>query len=499
MLKKLFRGCLTFGSICIHLFNLELKGEIMILNPKYSSLIIALVIILFSTPGAQSKINERELINYAYESTYKPEESGKVIITNANILTGNGDAILEASILMHKNKIVAVGKGLDQSNATVIDAEGKWVTPGIIDIHSHMGVYPAPSLRSNSDGNEATSPTTPHVWAEHSVWTQDPQYTLALKGGITSFHVLVGSANLIGGRGVTLKNIRSRTVQGMKFPNAPFTLKMACGENPKRVYGGRNSEPSTRMGNVAGYRNAWIEAQDYQRSLKEYADTADDEKELSDRPSRDLGLETLVGVLEGDILIQMHCYRGEEMVVMLDVAKEFDYKITTFHHAIEAYKVADILAQNSVCAAMWADWWGFKNEAFDMVWENTAIVDQAEEKTGCAIVHSDSAVDIQRLNQQAAKALAAGQKAGLDIDRGRAIQWITLNPAIALGIDDQVGSIEPGKMADIVVWSHDPFSVYSKAEKVFIDGHLKFDIDDPASFKRTDFDIGIIDPEGDRL
>jgi imidazolonepropionase-like amidohydrolase len=462
-------------------------------------LIIAFVLTLFGAISVQSQINERELINYAYESTYKPEESEKIIIVNANILTGNGDSILDASILMQKNKIVAIGKDLDQTDALVIDAEGKWVTPGIIDIHSHMGVYPAPSLRSNSDGNEATSPTTPHVWAEHSVWTQDPQYTLALKGGITTFHVLVGSANLIGGRGVTLKNIRSRTVQGMKFPNAPYTLKMACGENPKRVYGGRKSEPSTRMGNVAGYRNAWIEAQAYQRRLNEYAEKSDEAKEMSYSPSRDLGLETLVGVLEGDILVQMHCYRGEEMAVMLDVAKEFDYKITTFHHAIEAYKVADILAQNSVCAAMWADWWGFKHEAFDMVWENTAIVDQAENKTGCAIVHSDSAVGIQRLNQEAAKALAAGQKAGLGLSKERAIQWITLNPAKALGIDDQVGSIEPGKMADIVIWSDDPFSVYSRAEKVFIDGHLKFNIDDPDSFQRTDFDIGIIDPEGDRL
>ena len=471
----------------------------MILNPKYSFLITGVTIILFGAPNIQSQINEKELINYAYESTYEPETSSKTIITNANILTGRGDSILDASILMDKNKIIAVGKDLDSSDATVVDAEGKWVTPGIIDIHSHMGVYPAPSLRSNSDGNEATSPTTPHVWAEHSVWTQDPQYTLALKGGITSFHVLVGSANLIGGRGVTLKNVRSRTVQGMKFPNAPYTLKMACGENPKRVYGGRNSEPSTRMGNVAGYRNAWIEAHAYQRRLTEYAEKSDEAKEMSYSPSRDLGLETLVGVLEGDILVQMHCYRGEEMAVMLDVAKEFEYKITTFHHAIEAYKVADILAQNSVCAAMWADWWGFKHEAFDMVWENTAIVDQAENKTGCAIVHSDSAVGIQRLNQEAAKALAAGQKIGLDLNKERAIQWITLNPAKALGIDDHVGSIEPGKMADIVVWSHDPFSVYSRAEKVFIDGHLKFDINDPGSFQRTDFDIGIIDPEGDRL
>jgi len=174
-----------------------------------------------------------------------------------------------------------------------------------------------------------------------------------------------------------LKNIRSVTVQGMKFPNAPHSLKMACGENPKRVYGNRNTEPSTRMGNVAGYRKAWIEAQSYLNRLEEYESKSEDAKELGYAPSRDLELETLVGVLKGEILIQNHCYRGEEMAIMLDIAKEFSYKVTTFHHAIEAYKVADILAEQGVCAAMWADWWGFKHEAFDMVWENVAMVDQA--------------------------------------------------------------------------------------------------------------------------
>mgnify|MGYP003320655429 CR=1 FL=1 len=380
-----------------------------------------------------------------------------------------------------------------------INANGKWVTPGIIDIHSHMGVYPAPGLRSSSDGNESTSPVTAHVWAEHSVWTQDPQMPLALKGGITTFHVLPGSANLIGGRGVTLKNIWSRTVQGMKFPGAPYTLKMACGENPKRVYGGRKSEPSTRMGNVAGYRKAWIRAQGYRNKLAEYESKSDEAKELEYAPTRDLELETLVGVLNGEILIQNHCYRGEEMAVMLDIAKEFDYKVTAFHHAIEAYKVADILAEQGVCAAMWADWWGFKHEAFDMVWSNVAMVDQAENKTGCAIVHSDSAVGTQHLNQEAAKARAAGIRAGMSISKARAIQWITLNPAKALGISERVGSLEVGKMADLVIWDGDPFSVFSKAEKVFIDGHLKFDAESEVSFERTDFDLGIIDPEESRL
>ena len=436
----------------------------------------------------------------AFESTYEPNDSGDVFIEDARILTGTGKEILKGSILISSNKVKAIGESLSKPpGAKVIDANGKWVTPGIIDIQSHMGVYPAPGLRSSADGNEATSPVTAHVWAEHSVWTQDPQMPLALKGGITTFHVLPGSANLIGGRGVTLKNIWSRTVQGMKFPGAPYTLKMACGENPKRVYGGRNSEPSTRMGNVAGYRKAWIRAQGYRNKLEEYKSKSEEAKELEYAPSRDLELETLVGVLEGEILIQNHCYRGEEMAVMLDIAKEFNYKVTAFHHAVEAYKVADILADNGVCAAMWADWWGFKHEAFDMVWENAAIVDQANSGTGCAIIHSDSAIGIQRLNQEAAKAMAAGNRAGFNILPSRAIKWITSNPAKALGIADKVGSLEAGKMADLVIWDGNPFSVYSKTEKVFVDGLLLYDKDNPSTPKATDFELGIINSQENRL
>jgi imidazolonepropionase-like amidohydrolase len=238
------------------------------------------------------------------------------------------------------------------------------------------------------------------------------------------------------------------------------------------------------MGNVAGYRSAWIKAKEY--------------KDKGGSP-RDLKLDTLKGVLDGEILIQNHCYRGEEMAVMLDIAEEFEYKVTTFHHAIEAYKVADILAENNVCAAMWADWWGFKHEAFDMVWENVAIVDQAKGGQGCAIVHSDSAVGIQRLNQEAAKAMAAGRRAGFEIPRKRAIQWITKNPAKALGILDKTGTIEKGKMADLVIWDLNPFSVYAKTEMVFVDGLIKYDHLDPNSPKATDFELGIIEPTKSRL
>ena len=445
--------------------------------------ILALSLLIF---GCSEVHETRQTDSSPFQSTYSPKLIEDFVIRRARILTGSGEDISSGDIWVSNNKIKDVGVNLDVPKGTSeIFAEGKWVTPGIIDIHSHMGVYPSPSLKGNSDGNEATHPVTPHVWAEHSVWTQDPQMPLALKGGITTFHVLPGSANLFGGRGVTLKNIWSPTVQGMKFPNAPYTLKMACGENPKRVYGRRkNSEPSTRMGNVAGYRKAWIEAQHYSKNSN---------------LKRDLKLETLSGVLNGEILVQNHCYRAEEMAVMLDIAKEFNYQVTAFHHAIEAYKVADLLAVNNVCAAMWADWWGFKNEAFDMVWENVAIVDKANKNNGCAIVHSDSPIGVQRLNQEASKARAAGLRAGMDIPRAKAIEWITKNPAKALGIIDTVGTLEKGKMADLVVWDRDPFSTYSKTEKVFIDGVLVYNSVDLSTPKPTDFELGILEPQNNRL
>ena len=411
-----------------------------------------------------------------YVSTYVPLPGKDTVIRNATVFDGNGNKFLNYDVFFSQGKISEMGRDLPIVGAEEIDGNGLFVTPGIIDIHSHMGVYPAPGVRTSSDGNEATSPNTAEVWAEHSVWSQDPQYKLALAGGITTFHVLPGSANLFGGRGVTLKNVSANTVPDMKFPGAPHSLKMACGENPKRVYSSRG--PSTRMGNVAGYRNAWIGAEKYKKSL--------------DRNSsqRDLKNETLVGVLDGKILIQNHCYRADEMATMINIGEEFGYKIAAFHHGVEAYKIADLLADKGVCAALWADWWGFKHEAYDMTIANIAIVDQARNATGCAIVHSDSASGIQRLNQEAAKALAAGREAGFDISEARAMMWITKNPAIAAGISDQTGTLEVGKNADIVIWNRNPFSVYAKAEKVFIDGALAFD---KASglVPHTDFDLGI--------
>ncbi|AMX02374.1 amidohydrolase [Microbulbifer thermotolerans] len=427
----------------------------------------------------------------AFPSTYSVKQSRPVLIEGATVLTGTGERLDNTDLLLEDGKIARIGDNLEApKDALVVKGAGKWVTPGIIDAHSHLGDYPAPEIESTQDGNEMTAPNTAEVWAEHSVWTQDPQFALALAGGVTTLQILPGSANLFGGRGVTLKNVPGRSVQEMKFPGAPYGLKMACGENPKRVYGSKGSAPSTRMGNVAGYRKAWIEATAYKKKWENYWENG------GDMPERDLQLETLAGVLSGEILVHNHCYRGEEMAIMMDIAEEFDFQISAFHHAVEAYKVADLLAERGVCAAMWADWWGFKHEAFDMTEANIAIVDQAG---ACAMIHSDSAIGIQHLNEEVAKAMTAGQRAGFDIQPQDAVAWMTLNPAKALGIDDQTGSLEKGKMADVVVWSGNPFSVYSQAEKVFIDGELMYDRADRARQPRSDFELGILDAEGERL
>src|SRR3954468_14789894 len=424
-----------------------------------------------------------------YPSTYSVPQSAPTLIRNATVLTGTGTRLDNADVLIVDGKIQAVGQNLQvPPQARIVDGKGHWVTPGLIDVHSHLGVYPSPGVEANSDGNEATSPTTPNVWAEHSVWPQDPGFRTALAGGITSLQILPGSANLIGGRSVVLKNVPSITYQGMKFPGARQGLKMACGENPKRVYGERNTFPSTRMGNVAGYRDQWVQAQEYLRDQQEYEQKKAKGDKDAKAPKRDIKLDTLAAVLKGDILVHMHCYRADEMATNLDMSKEFGYHVAAFHHAVEAYKVADLLAENGVCGAMWADWWGFKMEAYDGIPENLSFVDAAP--NGCAIVHSDSEEGIQRLNQEAAKAIAYGQRAGLTIPPERAIKWITANPARSLGLLDRVGTLEAGKMGDVVVWNGNPFSVYALADFVFIDGALRYDRSNPALTPQSDFTLG---------
>ncbi|WP_340588308.1 amidohydrolase [Erythrobacter alti] len=416
-----------------------------------------------------------EVPDVPYASTYSRYPGVPTALVGATIYDGAGGRIDNGVVLFANGEVVGIG-GADMAvpdGYTRVDGTGRYVTPGIIDIHSHLGDYPSPSVPAHSDGNEATSPTTPEVWAEHSVWPQDPGFSRALaNGGITSLQILPGSANLMGGRTVTLKNVPSRTVQGMKFPGAPYSMKMACGENPKRVYGGRGRMPSTRMGNFAVNRETWLEAQEYA---------------AEEDPDRDLAMETLAGVLNGEILIQNHCYRADEMALVMDMADEFGYRVSAFHHAVESYKIADLLRENEVCSAVWADWYGFKMEAYDAIPENAAMIHNAG---ACVVIHSDDANGIQRLNQEAAKAQADGRRMGIDIADADVISWITLNAARAMGIDHMTGSLEAGKMADVVLWNGDPLSIYSRPEMVWIDGALMYDMNNPAMRPVSDFELG---------
>jgi imidazolonepropionase-like amidohydrolase len=418
-----------------------------------------------------------------FPSTYHAYPGAVTVIRGATVFDGEGGQIDNGTIVLADGVVQAVG-GADTpvpAGAFEVDGHGKYVTPGVIDVHSHLGDYPSPGTEGNSDGNEATAPARPDVWAEHSVWPQDPGFSRALaNGGVTTLQILPGSANLFGGRSVTLKNVPARTTQGMKFPGAPYGLKMACGENPKRVYGNKGG-PSTRMGNIATTRATWLKAQAYARKWDKY------ERDGGDMPERDLAMDTLRGVLQGKILIHNHCYRADEMANMIDLAHEMGYKITAFHHAVEAYKIADLLAKEGICAAMWADWWGFKMESYDGIKENIPFVDKAG---ACAIVHSDDPNGIQRLNQEAAKALADGRRAGYSISDAYAWRWLGINPARALGIADKTGSLKAGKMADVVLWNGNPFSTYTRPDKVWVDGAMLYDSANPRLRPVSDFELG---------
>ncbi|KQT32867.1 amidohydrolase [Sphingomonas sp. Leaf412] len=433
--------------------------------------------------SASAKAPPQPYSRNPYPSTYKVYPGVPTLVRNVTVFDGEGGRIENGQVLFADGKVVAVGQTVDApAGATIIDGQGKFVTPGVVDIHSHLGDYPSPGVQAHSDGNEATAPITAEVWAEHSVWPQDPGFSRALaNGGVTTLQILPGSANLMGGRSVVLKNVYARTMQGMKFPGAPYGLKMACGENPKRVYGGKGRIPSTRMGNVAVDRQTWAKAAAYRRKWDKY------EKDGGDMPDRDIAMDTLRGVLSGEILIQNHCYRADEMAIVLDMAQEFGYKVTAFHHAVEAYKIADLLKARGACAAVWADWYGFKMESYDGIGENLAILENAG---ACAMIHSDDANGIQRLNQEVGKVLSSARHSGINIPDEAAWKWLSLGPAKALGIDAQTGSLRPGKMADVVLWNGNPFSVYTRPEKVWVDGALLYDSSDPKRRPVSDFELG---------
>jgi imidazolonepropionase-like amidohydrolase len=445
-------------------------------------------------PFAAAESNARTIVDIPVR-TIAPA----ILFQHGTVMTAAGKTFAPGYVLIDRGEIREVGEGdgpAPASGTIVVDATGKFITPGIVDPHSHMGVYPVPDTAAHDDGNEMTDPITAGLRAEHSFWPEDPALERAVAGGVTTIGVLPGSGNVVGGRGFTVHLLPERGARAMRFPGAPDVLKMACGENPKRVYREQKRAPTTRMGTLRALREAFIKAQKYRRDWEEWASEPHDSRPKTAKkddkgpdkpPDRDLGLETLALVLRGDLLVEWHCYQADDMLAALQLADEFGFKVRAFHHALEAYKIRDVLARRHVAVATWDDWWGFKMEAYDGIPENLALLTEAGVR---AAVHSDSPIEVQFLNQAAGKALAAGRAAGVALEDDEALRWLTLDGAWILGIDDQVGSLERGKRADVVVWTESPFSTYARAERVYVDGKLVFDRTH-WSAPWSDFELGV--------
>lgn len=383
-----------------------------------------------------------------------------LVIKNALILTATHGRIPNGTIVVHNGKIAAAGADISvPTGAEVIDAGGKYVTPGIIDCHSHMAL--------RDDINEATSPVVPQMIMLDAFDYTDKAIYRALAAGVTSSLLLHGSADMIGGQAVVIKTKYGLGRDQLLFPNAPRSVKFASGENPKRVFGERQQLPSTRMGNFAVQRQALVDAQDYIRQWDDYNAKAKRGDKDAKPPKRDLKLEALAEVLQGKMYVQIHCYRADEFLNELSMAHEFGYKIRGFHHALEAYKVADKIAAADVGIATFADWWGYKHEAWDAIPWNAVM---SMRKGVRVAIKSDSDDFMRRLNQEAAKTIRYG-----GATEEEALRMITLNAAWIIGVDDRVGSIDVGKDADIVIWDGYPLSSYGVPEKVFIDGEMFFD------------------------
>jgi len=396
------------------------------------------------------------------------DEKGALVIRGATVLTVTKGAIEGGTVVLRGGKIEAVGKDVPvPEGARVVEARGRFLVPGIVDMHSHLGVYPWPGTDANSDGNEATDPNTAMVRALDSIWFEDPGMLRAVAGGVTTIQVLPGSANVIGGESAILKLKVGGGPSAMVVKDAPRGLKMAMGENPKGVYGARNVLPATRMGNAFVMRDAYIKAAEYARKQNDYEGKKAKGDKDARPPDRDLRLETLADVLHGKVRVNVHCYRADEILQILDIADQMGFKVSSLHHALEAYKVADAIKAHGAGVATFADWWGYKFEAFDAIPQNAGMCMRRGVVTA---LKSDSADIVQRLNQEAAKTIKYS-----DLTRDEALALVTINPAKLLGMDARIGSIEPGKDADLVLFDRDPMSIYARVDLTLIDGTVVFD------------------------
>jgi len=388
----------------------------------------------------------------------------ETLIRNATVLTITQGTLENTDVLIRKGKIAAVGKKLKGSaGARVMDGTGKFVMPGIIDCHSHSMLDAI---------NEGTLAVTSMAHTRDVLNPTDVDLYRELAGGVTTLNLLHGSANPIGGLNTVVKIKYGRPVAEFIFPGAMPGIKFALGENPKRSSspnfpGVQRRYPNTRMGVEEVIRDAFTRARDYKKAWEEYrAAVGKGEKNLIP-PRRDLQLEPLVEVLEGKRYVHAHCYRTDEILMLINLADEFGFKVKTFQHVLEGYKVAREIAQHGAGASIFADFWGYKIEAYDAIPYNAAILTRA----GVVVsMNSDSDERARRLNIEAAKAMHYG-----DLSEEEALKLITINPAIQLGIQNRVGSIEVGKDADLAIWNAHPLSVYARVDTTFIDGDIFFD------------------------
>jgi imidazolonepropionase-like amidohydrolase len=394
-------------------------------------------------------------------ATAQPSET---LIRNATILTVSHGTLQNSDLLIRNGKIAALGQNLKASpTARVMDATGKYVMPGIIDCHSHSMVDAI---------NELTYAVTSMVRISDVLNPTDIDLYRELAGGVTTLNILHGSGNAIGGQNTVVKIKYGRAVEEFIFPGAPPGIKFALGENPKRTNftppaGQPRRYPATRMGVEEVIRDAFTRARDYRRMWEEYREAQRRGAKNLIPPRRDLQLEPLVEILEGKRLVHAHCYRADEILMLISLADEFGFKIRTFQHALEAYKVAPEIARHGAGASIFIDQWGYKIEAYDAIPYNAAILTRAGVNTS---VNSDSNERARRLNIEAAKAMKYG-----DLSEEEALKLITMNPAWQLGIQERVGSIDVGKDADVAIWSGHPLSVYSRVETTLIDGEIFFD------------------------
>ncbi len=396
------------------------------------------------------------------------QDRGEVLIKNATILTASHGTIENGSILIRDGKIVAVGKDVTGSaGAKVIDATGKFVTPGLIDAHSHT---------AGDEGiNEGTYSVSAMVRTRDIVNDRDPNIYRQLAGGTTTIHLMHGSANSIGGQNVVLKLKWGKTAAEMIVQDAPRTIKFALGENPKRSGNPANPfqpgarparYPATRMGVAETIRDAFAEGRDYLQKWDAY-EAAVKRGESPLPPRRDLKLDAIADILRGKLLIHAHCYRADEILMLLSVADEFGFKIQTFQHVLEGYKVANEIAKHGAGGSTFSDWWAYKIEAFDAIPGNAAIMARRGVVTS---INSDSADLARRLYQEAAKTIKYG-----NLTEEEALRFVTLNPAKQLKIDHRVGSIDIGKDADLAIFNAHPFSIYAHVEMTLIEGDVLFD------------------------